>query len=1214
MHPKLSKAVSKYTLSMLAMILLSVGPKPDAVLSLRSVPDNIPRVSNDSKGAQADDAYGLSVSISPNSAAAFSQLNLYANTETVGVVVNGTNLPTTAELFYRLNSDINWRPAHKLMRIDDGRLVGSLFGLSPSTSYNIKVVDSGTEISGSVTTQPLDLQFTPLSILYVNDDAPTGGNGSITAPFKTIQEGLNLAGPGTQVIVADGIYRENVSFPVSGTANNWIQVKAEGNGAILDGSDTLSGNIWTPDATKAHVWFTKITAPIAYLARDGKRSYMYNDRNGLMQAVGLNGVTINEGWYFEPSTLRLYIRSQDDPASHTWQAPRFNHAFDVNSRDWIWIEGFEVRYYGTRTDGCGVCATNSSHIVIRRNKIHSLQLGIFINWNGNEFQGNDTRIEYNEIYDVPSADWPWQAVKTSSMEGTAIVLRSHIGAIVRNNEVHHFFNGIYSGASGVLGENPGITFDADIYNNKIHHIKDDGLEPEGACINVRFRNNTVDSMLVGVSLAPITYGPTWVLRSLYTNYTGRSVKWDRNSDGIVLVYHNTSWTSANDVNAMDLISPTRNTVLRNNIFQSTGYAFAETPTGSTANDWNYDDWYTTRSNAHFLWENKNYNNITELCTATGLECKGHENPPGFTNPAVGDFTLLSSSPNIDRGISIPGINDNFAGKAPDTGAYENAYDPPPTVSSIILANPNPTNAGNVNFAVTFSEPVMGVDISDFTLVTAVEISGASILSVTPVSGTTYTINVNTGFGNGTLRLDLADNDSIVDAGGNPVGGIGAGNGNFNAGGVYTIYKNIPIVTSMIRADSNPSIADIVHYTVNFSEPVSGVDASDFSIFTTGSVTGSSVGEVSGFGSAYTVAISTGFGDGTIRLDFLDNDSIINSINNPLGGVGVGNGNFQAGEFYTMDKSVPFVTSVIRTDSNPTSANSVNFIVTFSEPVSGVDTGDFIPTTTGGITGAYVSTAGNGNFSNVNMISVFTGTGSGTLRLDVIDNDSIVDTGSHPLGGSGQGNGIFTSGDVYTVNKIVITTYTETLTSNGGNDGWVLESSENSGRGGTKNGTAITFNLGDNAQDRQYRTILHFPSASLPDNAIITKATLLIKLAGLAGNNPFDTHQYILVDIRSGAFGFFGGFPFKGLQVSDFESPSDRDIVGIIQNNPLDGWYWTTLEGSAFPYINLFGNTQLRLRFQLDDNDDLGDDYLKFYSGNAEVFSDRPHLVVRYYLP
>jgi len=102
---------------------------------------------------------------------------------------------------------------------------------------------------------------------------------------------------------------------------------------------------------------------------------------------------MNEGWYFEPSTLRLYVRSLDNPSSHTWQVPRLNHAFDAAVRDWLWIEGFEIRFYGTQTNGCGVCTINASHVVVRKNRIHNMQLGVFINWTGSETQGNDTRID-----------------------------------------------------------------------------------------------------------------------------------------------------------------------------------------------------------------------------------------------------------------------------------------------------------------------------------------------------------------------------------------------------------------------------------------------------------------------------------------------------------------------------------------------------------------------------------------------------------------------------------------------------------------------------------------------------------------------------------------------------------------------------------------------------------------------------------------------------
>jgi hypothetical protein len=598
----------------------------------------------------------------------FTKLELIPNIETMGVVLHGAFLPGLAEVKYRANRESAWKTGHPLMRIGDGRLVGSLFDLSASTGYEVIVSAGGKEISASAATQPGELQFTPTNVLYVDDSAPAGGNGSASAPFRTIQEAVNRAKAGTQVLVADGIYNESVTFPASGSPGNWIQVKAAGRAAILDSAESLDSKAWKVLDKKT--WFIRLNRFITYLARDRKRFYCYDSLSGLKKGVGHAQTPMPEGWYCDTGG-RLYVRSLQNPTASTWQAPRLNTAFRLEGREWIWIEGFEIRHYGADAHGCGILSSNSSHIVLRRNRIHHVQLGIYVNWNGNPAQGNDTRIEENEIFDPPVNEWPWAAVKSTSMEGTGIVLRGHIGAIVRRNEIHHYFNGIYTGSSAAM-QNTDIAFDADVYENRIHHISDDGLEPEGACVNHRFRNNAIDSMLVGVSIAPVTQGPTWVLRCLLTNFTSTSFKWSRDTSGIVLVYHNTSWTNAPGVSAMSLITPVRNTILRNNIFQGNGYAFESSRAGSANNNWNYNNWYTTRgeSGFHFKWENLNYRTINHLCAALGMECNGHENPPGLANPQAGDFRLLPGSPNINRGDRIPGINDDLSGKAPDIGAYE----------------------------------------------------------------------------------------------------------------------------------------------------------------------------------------------------------------------------------------------------------------------------------------------------------------------------------------------------------------------------------------------------------------------------------------------------------------------------------------------------------------------------------------------------------------
>jgi hypothetical protein len=72
-------------------------------------------------------------------------------------------------------------------------------------------------------------------------------------------------------------------------------------------------------------------------------------------------------------------------------------------------------------------------------------------------------------------------------------------------------------------------------------------------------------------------------------------------------------------------------------------------------------------------------------------------------------------------------------------------------------------------------------------------------------------------------------------------------------------------------------------------------------------------------------------------------------------------------------------------------------------------------------------------------------------------------------------------------------------------------------------------------------------------------------------------------------------------------------IGALASVPTTGWYTVTLNSTAYPFINLAGATQFRLRFQKDDNDDMAVDYLKLYSGNALNEADRPQLIIEYYV-
>lgn len=319
----------------------------------------------------------------------------------------------------------------------------------------------------------------------------------------------------------------------------------------------------------------------------------------------------------------------------------------------------------------------------------------------------------------------------------------------------------------------------------------------------------------------------------------------------------------------------------------------------------------------------------------------------------------------------------------------------PSVTSITPTSQTTTNAGSVHYQVTFSEAVTGVDSSAFALST--NINGAMIETVSG-AGNVYTVSINTGAGDGTLRLDLTDNDSVTNSIGNPLGGLGLGNGNFTNAQSYTVDKTSPDMMSITRASANPTNAAVVDFTVNFSEAVSGVDVSDFRITTNA---GASINAVNGFGNVYVLSVTTGVGDDTVKLDFIDNGSVVDLAGNKV------SGSFTNGDVYSVDRSTPFVTSIVRANPNQGNASSVDFTVSFSEAVNGVDRGDFFLSTLNGATINNIFGSGN-----IYTISISIKPGTDSIWLDLIDDDSIFDNAGNRLGNTGNGNGNFTNGETY----------------------------------------------------------------------------------------------------------------------------------------------------------------------------------------------------------
>ncbi len=161
---------------------------------------------------------------------------------------------------------------------------------------------------------------------------------------------------------------------------------------------------------------------------------------------------------------------------------------------------------------------------------------------------------------------------------------------------------------------------------------------------------------------------------------------------------------------------------------------------------------------------------------------------------------------------------------PITVSYTIGYT---SVSSIAVASTNPTNpATSVSWTVTFSRSVTGVDAADFSLVQGGSVTGASITGVSG-SGTTWTVTANTGSGTGTLGLNLVDDDSILDVYSLPLGGTGAGNGNFS-GAIYTVEPVMTCLTDTFSTGTlDPSLWTVRTIMGAFTPQVVDVGGGDF---------------------------------------------------------------------------------------------------------------------------------------------------------------------------------------------------------------------------------------------------------------------------------------------------------------------------------------------------------------------------------------------------
>ncbi len=180
-----------------------------------------------------------------------------------------------------------------------------------------------------------------------------------------------------------------------------------------------------------------------------------------------------------------------------------------------------------------------------------------------------------------------------------------------------------------------------------------------------------------------------------------------------------------------------------------------------------------------------------------------------------------------------------------------------------------------------------------------------------------------------------------------------------------------------------------------------------------------------------------------------------------------------------------------------------------------------------------------------------------------------------------------------------------------NDGFILENATPpAGRGGSMNSLAGVLNVGDSRTNMQYRSILSFDTSKLPDNAVLTKVTLKMRLQRPVGNVA--ALGNLLFDVRQPYFG-----TLATLQLVDFQSaPTLPGVASYAPSSMAAGaWYSIDLNPAALNIdTTKKGMTQIRMAFANATNGNSAFDELQFYSGNAAVAGNRPQLIIEYSLP
>jgi hypothetical protein len=501
-----------------------------------------------------------------------------------------------------------------------------------------------------------------------------------------------------------------------GSAENPIVIKAAGDGEpIFDGADCF--NLFDLRDTK-HLWIDGLTVRDTDVAfYTGRADMPGSQAEGLAITnctvrdvevpVWVNGETpegFDAGWH---GTLLVKLKGTAKrpivlkPAGDGEVIIDGKGGFclmNLEAADHLWLHRLTLR----RADGAILAGGNlrggpgfdrCDGLIVTRCRIEDVRYGIVCTSpDATGYYIADNRIigRMTGRYSISNYAAPF---------GVSLGGRGHVACF---NHIEAFHDALDTAWTRVDSRKAGrYTAAVDFYNNDLFYHGDDFVEADAGTMNIRIlRNRCYNCLAVALSNQGVSAGPYYWIRNVAVNTSSGRAAF-KNPGGVVgvVAYHNTIMAH----NAMNLSMSCSD--YRNNIFlgwvqsgRRAGKHSVLQVHGYPHNTHDYNAHRATPSAGPKPWvvargEGKgSYATFDDFVQASGFETHGmivpgveifrrcpdvdaREGMHPYKNnkvylPEDFDLRLSEGAAPIDAGCSLPGINDDHTGNAPDLGAYE----------------------------------------------------------------------------------------------------------------------------------------------------------------------------------------------------------------------------------------------------------------------------------------------------------------------------------------------------------------------------------------------------------------------------------------------------------------------------------------------------------------------------------------------------------------